>query len=54
MQIVVGRTDRRTRSSERIVAPGVLIPAAIVSIQLLVEMRIVHVELVGANSHNRT
>lgn len=54
MQIVVNRADGGRRSSERIIAPVVFVPVTILSIELLVETRIVHVNLMGADSHDWT
>lgn len=52
VQTMIGRTDGGRRSAEGIITPIVLVPDAILSIKLLIEMRIINMYLVGANPYD--
>ena len=50
VHVVIGRVDRRRLHREPACAPAVLVPSAILSVELLVKGRVVHVQLVGADA----
>ena len=52
MQIVVSRTDGRVWSPKCVIAPVVLIPVTVLSVQLPIEIGIVHMKLIKAYSDN--